>query len=265
MNVYAAGTEVDLTIPLVDSTGTALTVTAVDYRLIDETGAELIARTALTGFVSGDLEALVTITAGNNAVTVGALRAAREVTLFCTLEEGGEVVLRSIYALEELDQLVIGANSFQTYLEAMLVARDIGKVDGWDAATEDQREAALRVAYDRLCQMAYHNLDGATTPVNAPAGGSDWLYRLSDLDAAELAALPASFMAAIKKAQVAEADDILDADPITQARNKGLMLETIGEVKQMYRGTKPLLLPVSRRAAEYVGRYVSFAAIIGRA
>ena len=43
------------------------------------------------------------------------------------------------------------------------------------------------------------------------------------------------------------------------------MLESIGESRQMFRSTKPLDLPISKRALGYISQFVTFSKKIGRA
>jgi hypothetical protein len=273
MNVYASGNAIRIEVSLVDpASGAALSVQEVEHQLTTETGEVLIARSALAGFVAGEPLAVVDITDVQATVPVGAQRAARELTLWCTLPDGDMVILRQIFILEKGElSLEVAVNSYQTYASAMLRAMEIGNVVAWDAATEAERLSALTDAWNHIGRLNFTTLYAGTPAtmmpvgeVYAPYGDVYAMTLINELTAEQLAELPPAFLAALHRAQVAEADAILGADPVGDARRSGMILETIGEVKQMYRGGKPLDLPVCRRALDYLSRYISWTIRIGR-
>lgn len=273
MDIFLAGTSVVLTVPLQDGSGNALEATAVEYRIVKHDGSEVLARAALTSFVGGS-EAVVEVPASLNEVApinttnvtsdqLGALfvRESRTVELFVTDPVGNTILLSATYALEPVSVLLVGLNSFQTFSQAQLVALDIPALAGWNGASEKEKVAALIEARLRICQLRFSNIrQDAQNYLSEGTSVGD----LALLTPLQFETLSPRFKLALCRAQVAEADAILGGDPVDQKRQEGLILDTIGESKQMFRGGKPLDLPVSKRALRYLSTFVSFSQRIGR-
>lgn len=289
MNIYLAGTPVALTVALQDRNGNALDVASIEYRIVKQDGTEAVARTPLESFGGGS-EAVIEVPAEINAVapidptTVSAamidtlfVREGRTVELFCTDASGNTVLLTSSYALEHAETLIAGLNSFQSFSQAELVAMDIPQLAGWNTSNEKDKIAALIEARLHICQLRFNiinsNVNWGQNNLNyVPEGAYPTPYAGAFMFNGNLALitpmafdkLPPRFKLALCRAQVTEADAILGGDPVDTRRKEGLILESIGEVKQMFRGGKPLDLPVSKRALRYLSPFVSFSQRIGR-
>jgi hypothetical protein len=87
---------------------------------------------------------------------------------------------------------------------------------------------------------------------------------LRNLTPAQLAKLYVPMLDGLKKAQLVEADEILNGDPSIKARQRGLISETVGESSQFYRQGMPLDLPIAPAAMKYLQRWVRFGARIAR-
>lgn len=273
MDIFFAGSPVSLVVPLQDRNGGLIEASAVEYRITKQGGEEVLPRTALIGF-AGDAEVTIDIPGALNELApieaeTLALREVRNVELYLTIA-GGTAQISKSYILERIDALVSGLNSFQTLPEAEMNALDVPGLNGWAAASERDKLAALVDARLRIVQLRFvsfdwsqdslqYAFDGRTT-----AGPFAFEGDLGDLRPADYARLPERFRLALCKAQVVEADALLGGDPVDVRRQEGLMLESIGEVKQMFRPGKPLDLPVSKRALRYLSPYISFAKRIGR-
>ena len=83
MNVYLAGNDVKLVVPLTDQDGNALDVSSIQYRVTDANGLELVPLTALAGFLPSDVQAMINIVAALNTLAVGLVRDLRAVELRC--------------------------------------------------------------------------------------------------------------------------------------------------------------------------------------
>lgn len=292
MNIFLAGTSVALIIPLADRSGNLLAVDAVSYRVVDHTGKEVVALTPLTSFTVGDTEATITVPGAiNNIVGIPTyitgqqidafqVREARTVELLLTIATN-TILLSQAYALEPTDPLVVGINSFQTFAQSELCALDIPNLAAWNVATDGDKIAALVDARSHINQLNFWMMnsnanwgqdtlnfvpEGQYLTPYAAGGGHAFLFNgnLALLTPTQFQKLPVRFLMALSKAQVAEADSILGGDPVSERRKEGLLLESIGEVKQMYRSGKPLDLPVSKRALRYLSQFVSFSKRIGR-
>lgn len=259
METFADGTQVEVVIPLVDRGGNAFDAASVSYRVIDQAGAELIAPTNSATHQPGDETVTVLVPAPNNTLPLGAIRGVRSIELTCSVA-GNTVQLSYAYLIDSATPLVTGLNSFQTLEQAKLSAMDVFHMDGWRAATDDQRIAAL---VEARVKIALLNLRGVT---QAQSSLDYRVPALLELTQAQFIALPEEFIKALQMAQVVEANDILGySDSTSQKRHEGLMLDTIGEVKQMFRSGKPLELPICKAALSYLAKYTSFSLRIGRA
>ena len=276
--VYLGGTDVSVVIPFVDQAGNQLVVTSAKYRVTNQAGSELIGPTNVS--VATDATSVtLQIPAAVNTVAVGATREIRNVELYC-VASGNTIILSQAYALTSTSPLQTGLNSFQTYSEALLTALDIPALEAWDSASEEQRIAALIDARERIVQLNFNLLNsnvnfGQDSLQYVPEGQFQSSYvarnslfifngNLAILTPAQFNTLPERFKSALRKAQVAEADRILGGDPYDEKRQSGLVMEQVGESRQMFRTGKALQLPVCRRALGYLSYYVTFNKRIGR-
>lgn len=270
MNVFLAATDVQLSIDLVDADGNTLDVSAVSYRVTSAEGAELVPLTALTGFVAGSTQVEVDVPAAQNTLDAGELRDLRTVDLACTVD-GNTVLVQASYIVQVADPLQVGVNSFQTIAQADFNAQIMPNLAGWAAASREQRMAALIDARLHICQLAFTNINGRGQGYLdwAPEGTRDsfWLgdgFDLAGFTATQFQSLPERFRVALRQAQIAEADAILGGDPIDDKRRAGVVLDSIGESRLMFRPTAPLNLPVCRRALGYLSGFVTFSKRIAR-
>ena len=292
MQIYLSGNPVTLTIPLVDRGGNTYSPSAVSYDVIDQTGTIQVALTPITTFNLGDTSVGITIPAAqntaaiidpttitNNQVDEFSTRAIRTVRLYLTVG-GDSVLLTSSYAIEPTDPLIVGMNSFQSFAQAELTSMDIPTLTAWHTAMDSQKFSAMIEARRRLCQLNYwllnSNVNWGQDNMNfipegayqSPYAGINNLFifngNISLLTPTQYGALPIRFKTALAFAQVAEADNILGGNPVVSRRQDGLLSESVGESKQVFRQGRPLNLPVCRRALEYVSQFVTFAKRTGR-
>lgn len=294
MEIYLAGTEINQSIDLVDRNGNALEVDSISYRVVDMTETELVPSTPVTGFVTGDTSVIITVSASVNAIaevpldadiTSGQIdtfntRETRTVELYCVTSIGNTILIKSSYGLEHPDPLRVGINSFQTLPQAELISLDVYGTLGWDSAGDQDKIAALIQARSHICQLNFwllnSNINWGQDSLNfvpegsvvSPYAGSSSPFifngNLGLLTPIQYGRLPGRFKSALRLAQVAEADSILGGDPVDARRREGLLLESIGESKQMFRTGKPLDLPVSKRALRYLSAFVTFSKRLGR-
>lgn len=279
--IYYAGTEVKITVPLVDAAGNALAVSALQYRITDETEAELAPLAALADFNANDADAVITVPGSLNALATGVARGLRNLELVALLTDGNTVRLAAGYVVEGADALVVGVNSFQTYAQAEFIALDIPNKTGWDAADKTARIAALIEARHRVCQLNFaplnSNINWGQDSLNfVPEGTFATNYvdangmfmfngNLELLTPDQYRQLPQRFLDMLYRAQVAEADEILGGDPVEARRREGLIQEVVGESRQTFRAGKPLQLPVARRTLSYLSYFVTFSKRVTRA
>lgn len=292
MQAYLAGTDVTVEIPLLDDAGCPLDAAQASYRVVDQDNAVLVTaaatpintdQTSMLITVLGEFNTLQTVSPDSDDVKLldTSTYGSRTVELTVTLASGNTVVLTGSYALRPTDILVVGLNSFVTYAQAQLTKLSIASTPGWDSASEDERTAALIEARDHLVQLNYYllntNVNWGQDSLNyIPEGQYVSKYAATNslfmfngmlglLTPQQYSQMPTRFKLALAKAQVAEADHLLNPNPVETRRQNGMIAEQIGETKQQYRGSKPLQLPCCRRAMSYLSYFLTNTKMIGRA
>jgi hypothetical protein len=263
MDRFAVGTDVELFMAFVDANGNPVTPNSATYNLYDETEALLTGPVAVSD-VSGEAADII-ITRNFNTPA-----GARRVELAITTSSGVTYVDAIYEVFDQQNRLIPLTNSFQTYLQAQLVANKLTGLIGFIGASEDQQIAALSTAYDRLTQFAYlikwpeyvdtqniylQDMHARITPQMWPV-----------MTPVLFAPYPIQFQQALMKAQVVEANAILTPDPIGDRRRTGLLAESIGESKMMFRGgIRPLSMGISNDTLRVVRAYLDYRFTLTRA
>jgi hypothetical protein len=268
MEVYRAGVSAEITVEAQDEQGSVVLPNSATFIVTDESGTEVA--TGPADISTG--AAVITLTPTQMALADGALRGARTVTVdFAT--DAGTVANSTTFLIETARTLEIMRNTFQTFAQAELTASELPSLTSWGIKTDYEKRQAL--------VGAYHNIVKLRFTVDRPNAQNRIVDRLweteyqggriireisdiTDLDAAEFARLPAQFVGAIHRAQVAEADVLLGGDVVGEQRRMGLMSHTIGEVSQMFRPGKPVLGPVSPEALHHLAGYVRTSGVVRR-
>lgn len=275
MEKYLAGTPTTIIIPLADRYGNPVAATAVECEIVDGNGAVKVARAPLT-MNAGDTQVEVTVPADANGIADATPRELRTVKLYCTVN-GGSVTLSKSYVVEADALLIVGVNSFQTLEQAEMLAMGMMGLGDWDLMDDEEKVRAMIDSRIRICRLSFDLLDLTRPQENVqyvPEGlhyrgtriGS-WNLRgeLDELNAEQFNLLPQKFKTALCYAQLQDAADTLSPDPVTQKRAKGLILDTIGETKQMFSSARPVTSPVSRAAMAYLSEFVTTVMTTGRA
>lgn len=234
----------------------------------DETGAVLVAEAAVSGAAIDGLLVTLAIPGAQNTLAAGVHRGLRLVRLRYQSSDNfaGWREVESLYdVIGAAGELVVQVNSFVTYNEALLLAREMADTEGFDAALREARVATLAEAWRPLVRLNYDLPDDYNRIMSRVTDfpGAD-PGDLADMTAAEFLSLDPLFVAAIKRAQVAEAIERLGGRSVANARSKGLLSSSIGEVSQMYRSGRPLDFGVSSRALKELRGYVVYAPRIAR-
>ena len=208
----------------------------------------------------------------------------RDIRIICLkakTKSGAVFSLEYAYGLTIADPLTVGVNSFMTYRQAQKMAMDMPKLNNWESMSQSQRISALLEAKQRICRLAFdfgqvqldmtkqdYVVQAAGKPRCVQVGEIFGVYggsvKLEDLSVEDFEALPTKFRTALMQAQLAEANDVLEVDSIAERHRQGLILETIGEVKQMFSSIIPAQMAVSSKAMSYLSRYLASGKKIGR-
>ena len=88
-------------------------------------------------------------------------------------------------------------------------------------------------------------------------------FNIGNISEVDLTLIDSDLLAAIAKAQIAEADFMMGGDTVEDKRRTGLMSETVGESSNMFRPGKPLVLAGSEKALRYLTGYITWSRRIG--
>lgn len=254
--MYLSGTTVQLVIPLLDESGALVKPDSGTYTLFGGNGETLVANVPLV-FLPDAESVTIEIASAWTTVPVGQTKVAREVILFLDTNSGPVTIGKTFYVQSSAQELVRGVNSAVTLATADMLAAEMPNMDDWHVMPRSKKIAALLEAYVRLDRLRFSNLDNPYYETRNPFRESLTVDSLLTLSASEFLALDAKFLDALAKAQVAEANFVANVEPSTNARENGVILDTIGEVKQMYKNTKPVKTVVSKQALSYLTKYVS--------
>lgn len=268
MQSYTPGKPAAVTFALVDGDGNALAPTALRARILDENEVLLQDWTDQTVPAVTESEVTVSVLGALNILTPPATRGARVVELEVTTA-AGTIVLSQTIMLGGSSALCFGINTVLAYPAAEVLAADFVPLQmaGWHAAPRSEREQALIEAYSRMLrlhltlrfddQQSMLTFDGEFDQIFGP-------MRLEYLTPGQILKLFPPFLKSLKRAQLVEADDILNGDVVRKAREAGLISNTVGESSQFFRSAKPLETAVGKRALEELTYYIKFTARIGR-
>jgi len=244
LEIYEPGVDVTVSLPLVDNKGEAITPVALDYEIVDEVGGSVVASTNIPTIPSTG-ELIISVEGVNNTLASGTVRGYRSVILTITTASD-TIIVREGYLIEESSSLVVLINSFQTYEESLMYSREL-ILDGWGAASENHKKAAMAQGYDRFGGFNWHFIF------------TDDTYQVKTLDAltsVEWGILDSRHKHDFRMAQIVQADYHLGGAAIEKDIDAGLQSSTIGEVSQFYRPRPTLTLALSRHALTYVGKYI---------
>lgn len=272
--------DVSISVPYVDQNGDATAPSAASYRVTDENNLELVPLTAVSGFVPGQLAAAILVPAAANLLptqpilTLGMtvpdrvpLRALRVVEVQMTVAAGIQIT-KGYYSINARLPLQLLVNSFQTYEHSLMERFNMPALDGWDSATDLERQSAMVESFFRLQKLGYRikmagwgDSPPAGYSVSMPWLAGDWvisprIWPIMQVD--WWTQYPQHFKEAMYRAQIAEADVILNGDIVAERRADGLLSETIGSSSMMFRSGKPLDMPISKQTAKYLTNYIEW-------
>jgi hypothetical protein len=221
---FASNTTVEITVPH-SYNDTALTLTNMQYEVLDADSTVLVAKTDVSGFNGALTETVVTISASANTTT-----AKRDVRLLnCYLvAASGEYIVSQVYMLKG-NQLVLTplTDSFMTFPDSLLTrARMAEDQEYFDSLTDELKAVSLEEAFNRMVKLKFKVGDTVITDIKS-------------LTVNDYQALSSDFLLALKKAQVAEANAIVENSPIRDKIRSGIISETIGESSMFFTRSMP--------------------------
>jgi hypothetical protein len=267
MRTYVPDQDLTIEVLFQATDGSSVTSDVGTWRLTDAEGVELLAPASLglTPSVHVD-RATVVVPAIHNAIPTGEPYAARIIEVTLTIAAGQHRQAFG-YVLQPVEPLIVGVNSFQSIINAEVVATMLPGVESFKAAARADKVAAMAFAREQLCQLEYRIEFESQSHLIVDHPVVDGRRDLSSLLAADLANLPADFLKALNRAQVIQANYLLGGEEAAKMRDEGVLSTTVGESSTMFRGgMKPIEYPVSRRVVSALARYLQnpFACRIAR-
>lgn len=265
MHKYPAGTAVTVAFPLKDLNNDPIVPTGLSVRVLDENGTQIVAPYAPPN-TDGDMDIEITVPASANQATAGLK--ARTVELTIT-SANGTYVQTQVYLIEAALAFTVPNNSFQTYIQSVIIADALPNLREWEIAPDEDRQRALLEAYRRLTRMGYRirkrdDIEQHVVPdyldIDEVISPRQW----SDMSLSRWTALPERYRAAMMRAQVVEANEILRGVRPDDKRRMGILSESIGESSMMFRVGKPLDLGISQAALRELTGYLDMRVTVSR-
>ncbi len=227
MNVFPEGFVVAVDIPFKDLNGAPVTPISVSVDVLDE-DEKLILPLGKVTITAGATFVTITVPGWVNELSSDQLRTVRIVEAEIEVAEG-IYPYRTAYMVRCSQRLVIMHNTFQTYESAEMEATEL-YVPAWEAASEETRRGALINSYNKLTNipMRYYPKDDTGARVLSQF---NYIPRdlWEELSVDSFVAFPTHFRRALRRAQVIEANAILQGDEIAAKHNAGIVQEKIGE------------------------------------
>jgi hypothetical protein len=255
MQTFTVGSDAVVHVPFLNSNGDPVTPSAASYQVLDMNDAQVVAPTAI-GDVSGT-DAVVTVP--TTSLVPGGY------TIRLTMTVGSQSISHEeLFGVIAVNRLTYLKNTFQTYANAVFVSRDIPNMVYWLGASRDDQTLALIEAFNRLSRFNYWipwpeivDMQNRIAP--------NWVSTLNAnmwplITPENYASYPIEFRTALNRAQVAEANAVLQGgdDGYSVRRRAGLMSEKVGESSIMFHaGPRPLDLGVSRQALDFLTQYLN--------
>ena len=240
---FASNTDIEITVPY-EYNGTTLTLTGFEYEVLDAAGTVVLPRQADPNFNTGNSSSVLAIPDSANTTT-----AKRDVRLLnCYLiNTTGTYVVAQVYMLKG-NQLVLTplVDSFQTFTQAVLTRASMAEPqDFYDTLTDELKAVSLEESFIRLAKLQFKV-------------GDTIIEDIKSLDLATFNALNSDFLTAIRKAQIAEANSIVENSPIMDKIRSGIISETIGESSMFFKqsGAPMTKTGLSHDAEDYINPWV---------
>jgi hypothetical protein len=255
MQNYTPGSPVPVTFMLQNEAGETLEPTSLRWRVLDEDDQALMDWTALTLPSPPEDQITLTVPASMTSLATGLVRGLRSVELEVATASA-TINLSEQILLTTASTLVAGVNSFCSYSRAVMTAEDFTEqtMAGWQRESRrEERERALIEAHQAIMRMPLYV---------KPSRQNLQTF----IDKEGFAEIDPTMLQALRRAQVLEASEILNADPTAMARRNGLLSMTVGESSQYFGTAKPFESAVmSRQALKVLSPWISYSVRIGRA
>ncbi|KMJ44959.1 hypothetical protein AB204_11485 [Xenorhabdus khoisanae] len=249
----------------------ALDIEKASYSLFDIAGKTIIADQDIT-LNSGDLSASFSISGEHNTLVDDKTKDMRRVVVKTTTASGRVSEFEQYYAVIASIELAVPSESFITLMEAKLAAMDMYSSDAFLLLSDHTQRQALIEATRRLKNMKFslkrvYKISDSEydRPQNVLATNTLPFYLagefkgdaidFSELTEEEYRALPDYFLNDMAQACMIEAVSVVTTGGAADARDEGVLSESIGETTNMYRSGRAATQALSRKTWRLIARY----------
>lgn len=227
MNFHLENQIVEITVPFKDLNGAAITPTAMTAVLMDGEESEIVDFGDVV-FNAAEVETKIVIPGAMNTLQGDDLQEVRRLEVKIT-HAGGTFTVSHSYVIEAEQSLQIMRNSFMTYDTALMNSTQFVNMTAFASASDERRRAALVEAFRKITDLSMiysiQDVDGDVVE-ERKLNRSNWSMVDADVFKTQF---PTHFKRALRSAQLAEADDLLQGNVIAKKHAQGIASETIGE------------------------------------
>lgn len=227
MNFYPELQVVEIIIPFQDLNGEVITPTSMTAVLLDGEDDEIVDFGGLV-FDPLGVEARVIVPSVANQLIGDELQEVRRLQVVI-VHATGTLTRSHSYVIEAEQSLQIMRNSFMTYETALMMSSQFVNMTAFVNAPDERRKAALSEAFRRITELSMiYTIQDTEAVVTSEHRLNRASWELVDGDVFKTQ-LPTHFKRALRSAQLAEADNLLQGNVISQKHAQGIVSETIGE------------------------------------
>lgn len=246
---FASNTDITIDVPY-EYNGTALTLTGFEYEVLDADSNTTLVRQADPNFSAVNSFSTLSLPASANTTTKK-----RDVRLLNAylITANGTYVVPQVYLLKGNQlELTVLTDSYMTYAQAVLTRASMAEeLPYYDALTEELKAVALEEAFNRINRLQF--------TVGTDVNGDPIVYNeLTTLTVPTFIALDSNFLSDLRKAQITEANSIVQNSPVKDKIRAGIISETIGESSMFFKQSGIPLTPtgLADDTEEYLKRWL---------
>nr|WP_181374646.1 hypothetical protein [Pectobacterium carotovorum]AKG47470.1 hypothetical protein pA_00030 [Pectobacterium carotovorum] len=274
-DVIKSGSTKDITV-LFD----ALDVASASYSLFDISGSPVLVDQPLY-INEGDLSTSFIISGEHNTLDDEKNKDMRRVLVKTVSTDGRVGEIEQFYAVVKTIELDVPSESFITLMEAKLAALDVYDADSFMLLSDHVQRQVLIEATNRIKTMRFslkriykitdengsrpqNVLTANTLPFYLTDQYSGEFVDFTELTTEQYLSLPAYFIKDVTQSCMNEAISIVTTNGAADAREEGLLSESIGETTNMYRSGRSAARTLSRKTWRLLSRYTDNVIRVGR-
>ena len=265
MNFHLEGQTVNVVVPFQNEAGAAIIPTAITARLFDG-NSDLLMDLGAVSFNPAQSSTTVVVLGALNMISGDEAREARRLEVSIT-HAAGVTKKHLTYGVEYERSLTIMVNSFQTHETALVRASELVNLTRLTAATEERQKAALAEAFAIITgfNMVYE-IRSDESPYRVISehvlDADGWAAVTADVFKTQL---PSAFKRALTRAQLFQADELLQGSAVLDKRRQGIVTETIAESSTTFSSAYSGMTVLGERARHELAAYMRSSYKIARA